>query len=355
MPIAAIAAIGAVGSIAGGLIGGHAASQAAQTQSDAANYAANLQKQEADQALAFQKQTYQQGQQNLAPWLSSGTSALANLDSLLGILPQGTPAGTPGAPAGTPGSTAAGPMRPGAPVISGAGRFSPQVGLRGELIGASAPGAGASAPGTGAPSQVNLNSLVNPALGAPGSLSQGWTGQFQAPTNVTEQNDPGFKFRLQQGQDALERSAAAKGGLLTGGTAKDLTNYAQDYASNEYGNVYNRALQQYQQSYNQFQQGQADKYNRLASVSGLGQVTAGQLSDSGAAAAGNIGKILLTTGAQQGQQANNAAAATASGYVGQANAYGGALSGIGGNLSQYALLSSLLNPGTVSSNPGAGA
>src|SRR5712692_2716617 len=65
-----------------------------------------------------------------------------------------------------------------------------------------------------------------------------WKQQFQAPTNVTEQNDPGFQFRLQQGEQALERSAAARGNLLSGGTAKALTQYGQDYASNEYGNVY---------------------------------------------------------------------------------------------------------------------
>jgi hypothetical protein len=106
---------------------------------------------------------------------------------------------------------------------------------------------------------------------------QGFGEKFNAPTNVTEQNDPGFQFRLQQGTDAIQRSAAAKGNLLTGGTAKDLTDYAQNSASNEYGNVYNRALGEYQQRYNIFQQHQADQYNRLASIAGLGQTAVGQL------------------------------------------------------------------------------
>lgn len=80
---------------------------------------------------------------------------------------------------------------------------------------------------------------------------------FQAPTGVDEQNDPGFKARLEAGQQALERSAAARGTLLTGGTLKDEQQFAQDYASNEFGNVYNRAAQSYGTNYN----AAANQYN----------------------------------------------------------------------------------------------
>lgn len=52
--------------------------------------------------------------------------------------------------------------------------------------------------------------------------------------------DPGYQFRLQEGQKALERSAAARGGLFSGRAAKDLTNYGQGAASQEYGNAFNR-------------------------------------------------------------------------------------------------------------------
>ena len=45
----------------------------------------------------------------------------------------------------------------------------------------------------------------------------------------------------------------------------------------------------------------------------------------------------------------NAAQARASGYVGQANALGGALGGIGGSVSQGLMLNALLNPGTTGS------
>lgn len=62
-------------------------------------------------------------------------------------------------------------------------------------------------------------------------------------------NDPGYGFRLGQGTQALEQSAAARGTLNTGGTLQDLVNYGQNYASNEYGNAYNQALGTYQTNF----------------------------------------------------------------------------------------------------------
>lgn len=168
-----------------------------------------------------------------------------------------------------------------------------------------------------------------------------WNQQFQAPNAANEQNDPGFAFRLQQGQQALERSAAARGGLLTGGTAQAEQQFGQDYASNEYGNVYNRALQQYQQAYNQFQQANADKFNRVASVAGAGQTAAGQLASAGQSTASNVGNILLGSAQAQGNDIQNAAAARASGYAAGGNAWGGAVGGIGSNVQDLILLSQL--------------
>lgn len=204
-----------------------------------------------------------------------------------------------------------------------------------------------------ATTQANEAPYIKAGQGAVTSLSSlvqngglpAWNQQFQAPTGATEQNDPGFQFRLQQGQQALERSAAAKGGLLSGGTAKAEQQFGQDYASNEYGNVYNRALGQYQQSYNEYQQNQANTYNRLAGVAGTGQVSAGQLASAGQSAASNTGNILLGSAQAQGQDIQNAAAARASGYAANANAFGGAVGGIGTNIQQAILLSQLGNYG----------
>jgi hypothetical protein len=68
---------------------------------------------------------------------------------------------------------------------------------------------------------------------------------FTAPTAADMAADPGYQFRLQQGQQALERSGAARGVTRTGGTLKDVLDYGQRAASQEYGNVFNRMASQY--------------------------------------------------------------------------------------------------------------
>lgn len=69
--------------------------------------------------------------------------------------------------------------------------------------------------------------------------------EFVAPTMEEALSDPGYQFALQQGQEALEGSAAARGTLRTGGTLRDLVDYGQQAAQQQYGDVYNRALQGY--------------------------------------------------------------------------------------------------------------
>jgi hypothetical protein len=181
----------------------------------------------------------------------------------------------------------------------------------------------------------NLTAL----LSTPGAgLLTPWTSTFTPPTAATEVNDPGYQFRLSQGEGALQNSAAANGSLLSGNTLEAQQKFGQDYASNEYSNVYNRALQQYQQNYGIFENNQTNTFNRLAALSGVGQTAATTLGTEGQQASQNVGNIDLTTGAQQGQQLNNAAAATASGYVGSANAWSGALGGSTNNLSNLLLM-----------------
>ena len=68
---------------------------------------------------------------------------------------------------------------------------------------------------------------------------------FAAPTAADMAQDPGYQFRLSEGQKALERSGAARGVTNTGGTMKGILDYGQQAASQEYGNVYNRNLNTY--------------------------------------------------------------------------------------------------------------
>lgn len=119
--------------------------------------------------------------------------------------------------------------------------------------------------------------------------------QFQA--------DPGYSFRMSEGMKGLERSAAARGGLLSGATLKGIQRFGQDLGSQEYMNAFNR-----------YQTERAARLQPLQSLAGVGQTTAQQIGQAGMQAAQNIGETQMS-----------GAAARASGYVGGANALTGAL------------------------------
>lgn len=108
-------------------------------------------------------------------------------------------------------------------------------------------GAGA----VGAPAAFNYATAVpdatsalaqEPAFQTPSTLAA--PAGFVAPT-LDNTNDPGYAFRLQQAQQAIQNTASAQG-VRGGDVEKALQDYAQNYASSEYGNVYNRAFGQYQ-------------------------------------------------------------------------------------------------------------
>lgn len=323
---------GVAGSIGGAAIAAHGAGQAASTQANAANYAAQLQKQAADESLAFQKQVFGTQQSELYPWLGIGTGAAVNLANLLGIEP---PQGNLYQPNISQGGTVdnMATVTPARNLPAYKRDLLEQNGVDLSTLGdVSSTGAASQMPQVRTEAQpggtVSLASLINPELGAKGSLLQPFGEKFTAPTDITEQNDPGFKARLALGQQALERSAAARGGVLSGGTLKDLTQFAQDYASNEYGNVYGRAFNEYATRYNQYQQSQADRFNRLASLAGVGQTTAGQLAQIGGNTATNVGNILMGSAGQIGANLQNAAAARGTGYLNSGNIWGNTLSSL---------------------------
>lgn len=132
--------------------------------------------------------------------------------------------------------------------------------------------------------------------------------------------DPGYGFRMSEGMKALERSAAARGGLLSGATLKGITRFGQDTASSEYLNSYNR-----------YQTNRANQLNPLQGLYGSGQTAANTLSN----AAGATGTGLANTYMNVGQGLSNAAMAggqaRASGYINMASALNQGLS-TGANL-----------------------
>ena len=82
---------------------------------------------------------------------------------------------------------------------------------------------------------------------APPTIPQ-WAA-FQAPTWQEAMQDPGYQFALKAGQEALVGNRAAGGLLGSSGTIKNLANYNQQAAAQQYANTYNRALQNYNTNY----------------------------------------------------------------------------------------------------------
>lgn len=123
--------------------------------------------------------------------------------------------------------------------------------------------------------------------------------------------DPGYAFRLSEGQKALERSAAARGGLLSGGTGKALQRFGQDLGSQEYTNAFNR-----------YQTERAARLNPLQSLTGMAQTTANTLGNAGQTMAGNVGNAYMAQGVNQGNALLAGQQARASSYGDVAKLFG---------------------------------
>lgn len=98
-------------------------------------------------------------------------------------------------------------------------------------------------------------------------------------------SDPGYQFRMQQGQERLENSAAARGNLLSGATLKDLMGYSQGMASQEGQAAYNR-------QFNAFNNTQ----NQLANLLQTGMNASGQIVGSGQATTNNLANLAMAQG-----------------------------------------------------------
>jgi hypothetical protein len=134
-------------------------------------------------------------------------------------------------------------------------------------------------------------------------------GQFQ--------QDPGYAFRLSEGQKQLDRQAAIRGGQISGSALKAAQRFGQEMGSQEYTNAFNR-----------YQIERNARLNPLQSLAGFGQTSVNQLGQAGQNYASNVGN-LMTGGA----------AAQAAGQVGAANALTGGL----GTYLNYTQGNALLN------------
>lgn len=114
------------------------------------------------------------------------------------------------------------------------------------------------------------NTLAN--LGyAPGSALAPWTQQFSAPSAEDAINTPGLQYALDRAKQAIERSAAAKGTLLTGGTLRDLSENQIGMALQGYGDAYNRSRSEYDLSRSIFESNQDRPFEKLYRLGDLGR------------------------------------------------------------------------------------
>lgn len=157
--------------------------------------------------------------------------------------------------------------------------------------------------------RASTNQLLT-LLGLPGGNQQSrMFGDERAPFRMSDfRADPGYAFRLNEGMDALEAGAAARGGLLSGNTLRATQDYAQGLASNEFGNAFNR-----------FYAMREARLNPLFRLAGLGQSSGTAL----AGAAQNYGNAM----AQNAYNMGNVQA-------GQYGQMAGAFSNVGNMISQ---------------------
>lgn len=298
------AGITAAATIGGSLLASSASGKAASTQAAAADRAAQLQNEQYLKSVELQEPFRQgglQGQNRLMTLLGLGgtaqyddtayNKALAEYNAQLANLDP-TKFMTGGGGGGMVSTGGDGGME----------YYQPGTGGTLDQAGFDAVRAGIVAPNR---EQFRL---------AGGDVSDPMFGKYATaeytPEMFAKGQDPGYQFRLSEGMKGLERSAAARGGLLSGGTLKGIQRYGQDMASQEYQNAFNR-----------YQAERTGTLNPYQSLAGVGQSTANTL-----------GTMGMNYANQAGEAYQGAANARASGYVGQANAIN---QGIGGISNQY--------------------
>jgi len=146
------------------------------------------------------------------------------------------------------------------------------------------------------------------------------------------QTDPGYNFRLSEGLKALDRQAAARGGMMSGAALKAAGRYGQDVASQEYGNAFNRfqtnrASQAglFADAYNRDRTRQMDEYGRLSDFTTRGANAAANTGTSQAAYGSNAANLMSQGAQAMGQGVIGAGQSTAAGQMGAGNTYNNAI------------------------------
>jgi hypothetical protein len=315
------------GSIVGGLIGSSASKKAAATQEQLSREGLALQREMYDRQVGLQE-----------PFRQGGLTAQNRIMELLGLGPRPEPVRQPSMNAFAP--TARTPEAYGLteikiPNIMGRqygdtsylmdaeGRYDPDFLIDGQRTGVYRDAQGNFITDVNAymaqnPLPVDVNMMAAPAAGPEPESDY---GKYARDFGMKDfEADPGYAFRQSEGMKALERSAAARGGLLSGGTMKGIQRFGQDLASQEYQNAFNR-----------YQVNRANQLNPLQSLMGSGQSSANTLTS----AASNYGQAGANT-------LSNIGDVRASSYVGGANALTNALSSVGNYFADKDTLATIL-------------
>lgn len=143
-------------------------------------------------------------------------------------------------------------------------------------------------------------------LGLGGDAGAAGYGKYAKDFSMADfQADPGYAFRLSEGLKGLDRTAAARGGLISGGALKAATQYGQEMGSQEYQNAFNR-----------YQTNRTNQLQPLGNLQAIGQSAASN-QGSAAGAYGTAGGNAITQGGQ----------AVAAGQMGSANSLSNMLTG----------------------------
>lgn len=328
--------------VVGGVLQSKAAGRAASTQADAARDAGALLAESDRQSLALQREIFNQQRADIAPFRQAGLTAQNQLMTYLGLAPtaggmapitqfdeagynramdsynQGLSAGT-----GVPGQ---GTFTPGYYQDSGQDSGG-SVYIDPTFTPAPAPAPGAAGAGMAMPTRDQFTTTMQAdQLNVDPNAAD--FGKYARDFGMQDfQQDPGYAFRMSEGMKALDRQAAARGGLISGSALKAAQRFGQDLGSQEYGAAFDR-----------YQVNRTNQLNPLMGLFGAGQLATNTLGGYGANFASGAANTMRTGATAQANALGAAGQARASGYVGQANALNAGLSGISNLAGQFSAM-----------------
>jgi hypothetical protein len=152
-------------------------------------------------------------------------------------------------------------------------------------------------------------------LGLGGNTSAADYGKYGRDFSMADfQASPSYLFSFEQGKKALDQSAAARGGLISGGALKAATRYGQDMASQEFNNAYNR-----------YQTNRTNQLQPLGNLMSMGQSAASNQGSAAGQYGANAGNMIMGAGNAMAGGITGAGNAMAAGQMGLANTFAGGL------------------------------